>query len=183
VERRQPSGHNPAISAVVDTPSVRAAELDAVLRSIDDRLAVAAEEEREHLVRARDSVRDPNAAMIVRYIVEGPEDYGQHTLGFKFQTPQGVDLLPPEPAAEITLGRNEDAAEGEQQAGQMALNFAGVPILEPGIHVITALLDGEVYGEMKLPAVLVDQAAVGVQEPENRADRRRRERAEAKRSR
>jgi hypothetical protein len=46
-------GTLPPIRAVVDIPSVRAAELDAVLRSIDDRLELAAEGEREHLMRAR----------------------------------------------------------------------------------------------------------------------------------
>jgi hypothetical protein len=53
------------MAAVVDIPSVRAVELDAVIRSIDDRLAVAAEDEREVLVRARQALERELAALLL----------------------------------------------------------------------------------------------------------------------
>jgi hypothetical protein len=48
----------------VDTTAVRAVELDAVLRSIDDRLDVAGEDERALLLRARQALEHELAALL-----------------------------------------------------------------------------------------------------------------------
>jgi hypothetical protein len=63
--QRRPSGHNPVISTMVDIPSVRAVELDAVIRALDDRLELAAEDEREVLTRARAALERELATLLV----------------------------------------------------------------------------------------------------------------------
>lgn len=123
----------------------------------------------------------PSLTVIVRYVVENSDDYGDHELGLRLVTPSGVDLFPEESLGNARVEPVPGAAEGEEHVLQLCLSFGGVPIIEQGIHELSTILDGELTRRMTLPVVLLDAGAGTVGAPAgNRAERRRQERAAQK---
>lgn len=117
----------------------------------------------------------PTLSVLVRYLVEGPEDFGEHSMALRLETPSGVNLLPEEPVGSMIVARAPAAVDDEEHFLQMSLNFSGVPIIEKGVHLLSAFLDDELTRQMTLPVVLVEGGVIAP--PPNRAERRRQERA------
>jgi hypothetical protein len=114
----------------------------------------------------------PSLSVIVRYLIEGPEDHREHAVGVRLETPSGVNVFPAEPVGRADVGPPSGAPD-EEQFLQLSLNFGGVPIVELGTYVLSAMLNDEVMRRMTLPVVLVDG---GSPQGPSRAERRRQER-------
>jgi hypothetical protein len=120
----------------------------------------------------------PMLAIVLRYMIETPEDRAPHTVEMQFQTPGGVHLFPDGSAhvAAIPKPTSPQFAEGEEQYFQAVLAVGSVPIIETGLHTFSVLWDGEVVREFAIPVVLMEPDASAASPP-NRAERRRQERA------
>ena len=114
----------------------------------------------------------PALSIVLRFLVE-PQDFGEHQLHVEFTNPDGLQVLPPDPAT-VPIARVPGVVAGEESFTQIVLGFGGMPILATGPHILRITWDNEIVREFSIPVELIETPPVVAP---NRAERRRQQRA------